>query len=627
MLKQKIQAAGLLAGLLLCAGVSAGVGDPFCDASTAGLNLGPEAQSRVMTQGSDPAARQAEREALHQWLTDVHGQPRAADISVPLSRQDRIDLGLEKCADCTPIEVDPRRMLVGVNKSVGHAVDFSRLSIPAVSRQAIEFAGGRAQMNAAGLGWSTTVASPEASAVRLMFRDFRLPDDAAVFIYNEHGEAFGPYVGQSGQGEVWTNTLSGDSLSVVVQFFGSVDRSMLAQARIEIAEIVHLGPQFRLSALLSPAPQSGNGHCSYNESCVEDASCYGTNDFSYIDDARMAAGHMLFSSGPWAYVCSGGLLADTIGSSTPYFLTANHCISKDSEANSLETYFQYMTSSCGATCPNRGNFPRTLGSGVLSTNSTSDYTLLLLDQQPPSGSVFLGWTSNEVAFTSGYQLFRISHPSGAPQAFSTHVVDTATGTCQSWPRGPWIYSDDVIGATEGGSSGSPVLNASGQVVGMLSGACGYNVNDVCDSVSNATVDGALAHFFDAVAPWLAPDGGGDPDPGDPDPGDPDPGEPGTMSVSSISLSVRSQGPWRTGQATVTIQDDSGNAVSGAVVTGTFSGNVSGSDSGSTDSNGSVLLRSNRVRQNSISFTFCVDNVTHADFNYDAAGNQATCVSL
>jgi hypothetical protein len=51
-----------------------------------------------------------------------------------------------------------------------------------------------------------------------------------------------------------------------------------------------------------------------------------------------------------------------------------------------------------------------------------------------------------------------------------------------------------------------VLNSSGQIVGQLSGACGYNVNDVCDSASNATVDGAFASYYNQVAPFLA--GGG-----------------------------------------------------------------------------------------------------------------------
>jgi hypothetical protein len=85
-------------------------------------------------------------------------------------------------------------------------------------------------------------------------------------------------------------------------------------------------------------------------------------------------------------------------------------------------------------------------------------------------------------------------------------VDTSAVTCQSLPRGSFIYSRDTIGATEGGSSGSPVLNGNGQIVGQLYGACGFNLSDVCDSESNATVDGAFASYYSQVAPYLA--GGG-----------------------------------------------------------------------------------------------------------------------
>jgi hypothetical protein len=49
-----------------------------------------------------------------------------------------------------------------------------------------------------------------------------------------------------------------------------------------------------------------------------------------------------------------------------------------------------------------------------------------------------------------------------------------------------------------------VVNASDQVVGQLSGACGTNVNDPCDSASNATVDGALAFYFATVKPFINP---------------------------------------------------------------------------------------------------------------------------
>ena len=136
-----------------------------------------------------------------------------------------------------------------------------------------------------------------------------------------------------------------------------------------------------------------------------------------------------------------------------------------------------------------------LGSTLLSTSATSDYTFLQLDQAAPAGSTLLGWTTSAVANSNNTQLYRISHPSGAPQAYSQHQVDTSKGTCGGWPRGRWIYSHDNFGATEGGSSGSPVVNSIGEVVGQLTGACGFNVGDVCDAASNATVDGAFAAYF------------------------------------------------------------------------------------------------------------------------------------
>jgi hypothetical protein len=229
-----------------------------------------------------------------------------------------------------------------------------------------------------------------------------------------------------------------------------------------------------------------------------------------IAQAEDAVALMLFQSGAYLYICSGGLLADTDpGSQIPYFLTANHCISKGREADSLQTFFQFTTN-CGGSCPDPrlAGVPGTMGASIVAKNRTSDYTLLQLAEPAPGGSVFLGWNSTPVAFSQGTDLYRISHPGGAPQAYSEHSVDVNRGTCSSWPRGGWIYSVDQYGATEGGSSGSPVLNSSGQVVGQLSGACGFNVNDPCDSASNATVDGAFANYYADVAQFLDPGTGG-----------------------------------------------------------------------------------------------------------------------
>jgi V8-like Glu-specific endopeptidase len=147
----------------------------------------------------------------------------------------------------------------------------------------------------------------------------------------------------------------------------------------------------------------------------------------------------------------------------------------------------------------------------MATGSSGDFSLVRLSSTPttPDGvATYLGWSTTAVANTNNPPLFRISHPSGAPQAYTEHRVDTSAGTCRRLNRGTYIYSRDTLGATEGGSSGSPVVNGSGQVVGQLFGACGFNLNDVCDAASNATVDGAFAAYFNNVAPFLNPSGGG-----------------------------------------------------------------------------------------------------------------------
>jgi V8-like Glu-specific endopeptidase len=261
---------------------------------------------------------------------------------------------------------------------------------------------------------------------------------------------------------------------------------------------------FAIAKSLAPIPEAAQPNCTDNAACVIGANCVPTN--AAVAVAKDAVAHILFASGGWLYICSGGLVADRDTKTlAPYFMTANHCIGRDSEASTLETFFFYEAA-CG-TCSNPGT-ANTTGSAIVSTSSrTGDFTLLKLSQPAPSGAAFLGWNRTDITKSTD-NLYRISHPKGAPQSYSEQVVDPNAGVCRSWPRGKWIYSRDTLGATEGGSSGSPVVNGAGQLVGQLSGACGTNVNDVCDSVKNATVDGAFSAYYTLVAPYLEATGGG-----------------------------------------------------------------------------------------------------------------------
>lgn len=514
--------AGLLAVPAAFAIGSAALDAEFCDSSSIhGEYKAPEQirsaalQIKKGVPVEELAARQAE---LHQWLsTSQPSLQQATPLSVELNRADRIAIGDEDCVDCYQLQIDQRRYQVGVAKDVGVDIDFGGVDFGRLPKN------GSWMHNNGVIGrgadgemvWTAVIESAGATALRVGFENFKLPGDAEMYVYTDHGEAFGPYRewGPNDSGEFWSNTTAGSRVYLQLHYFGAATPENLAALDFNISGIGHMGPRFKLARHIKPEAFGEKAFCSFNEDCVENVNCTSN---SAVSDARKALAEMIYQSGSGYYICSGGLMADTdSGSLVPYFLTANHCISKGSEASSLETVFDFEVScgTSGSDCPRYGDGfnVRTLGASIVATNSTSDYTLLQLAETPGGTRAYLGWDNAEIAFTHGAKLYRVSHPSGAPQAYSAHEVDTSKGTCRTWPRGNWIYSHDLVGATEGGSSGSPVVNAGGQVVGQLSGGCGTNVNDVCDTTNNATVDGAFAAYWGDVQPFLDPsgDGGGD----------------------------------------------------------------------------------------------------------------------
>lgn len=458
----------------------------------------PEHSRRAL----DLQADRAQRAEIHEWLmSEQVGLGRNIPISVHVSEDERREID-------TARGQAPER--VGVIKPLTRGVSFADVNLTSLKGAVLIRETGALQGTEDG-GYVFTAAlnSPEAAGIRVHFTDFRLPDAAGVYLYSDDGQVFGPYTGRGplGDGEFWSHTLMGDEVFLQLVHVGPARSADLASTSFNIAGLGHLRPRFL------------GGPCGYNAECVEILAC-GETANPATDIAQDAVAHMQWVSGAFINFCSGGLLSDTVDDSqVPYFLTANHCISRGKDARSLETFFKLNdvtrdTVDCSTTpltCDDwaavRSNHPaslRTLGATIRATDRTSDYTLLELRQDAPAGTQFLGWDASPIAHSDGTPLFRISHPSGAPQAYSEHEVDTSYGTCSSWPRGDWIYSRDTFGATEGGSSGSPVVNSSGEVVGQLSGACGTNVSDTCDSVQNATVDGAFAAYYSEIAHILDP---------------------------------------------------------------------------------------------------------------------------
>ena len=443
--------------------------------------------------GLTVAERVARQQQLHAELSaripaGVENDPLWVDIT----QKDKDDLAAPVATGYTPLRVGVVKSVpASVGKPVGQA--FNRGVIEEIPNGSFV--------------WGMTVTSPTAQAIRVHVTDFSLPDNTELYFLGPNGQAHGPYVGEgrNGSGDFWTRSIVSDTGTLVLRYNGNTPNIDRPRMSFTISDVGHVRGR-------PPRPQERNHDdwpCSDNAPCVVDVNCVNTGPAAPAEDA---VAKIEWIQGPFIYTCSGGLLADTDSSSQiPYFLTANHCIS--SSNSSLETFFKYTTSSCNGACPDSlvtGGTPppaSTVGVTIVATGSAGDFTLLTLNEAPPAGSTFLGWNNSPIAYTDGAKLYRVSNANFGPQVYSQHDVDPNSAECSVWPRGQRIYSVDQTGATMGGSSGSPVLNSASEVVGQLSGCCGFNCGDECDASNNWTVDGALAFYWDSVSEFLDPQGG------------------------------------------------------------------------------------------------------------------------
>jgi len=471
---------------VLGAGNSAGNGRPVT-----------EMPMHVQTEGTTyNEYRQHQAELMTRLAGALPSAALGAPVRVELTREE-ID-GIEKSPHVsgTPLEI-------GLVKAVSPRVDLDGLETGAVGGAPHRGPGAIASpARDGGFVWALAITSASAGAIRLHIENLSLPANVELYFYSRSGEAFGPYrkSGPNGDGDFWTDTLFGIEGILQLHVPASAGPADLRGITLSVTEAGIITPRFAGS--FTPTPEAAI--CG-DPACVQDASCVSTQPAATL---KNAVAKMEWIQGAFIYSCTGGLISDSNPTQDNFFLTANHCVSKNNAAQNVQFYWRFATSSCNGSCPSNTGWPyKTTGSTVAASGKKSDFTLLHLNAAPPAGSVFLGWTATAVANTNGAQLYRVSNPNFGPQVYSQHNVDTSAPTCGGWPRGGWIYSRDIVGAIDGGSSGSPITNASAQIVGQLSGTCGLTPSDPCASGpggANATVDGAFAAYFPVVQPIISP---------------------------------------------------------------------------------------------------------------------------
>lgn len=305
--------------------------------------------------------------------------------------------------------------------------------------------------------WRYQIESEQGKALQIYFNRFRLPPGAKLFLYNEdYSRIYGAFTERNNHARNSLMIADFEGNEVVIEYFEPYETEFQGLVRIG-----SIGKAYR-NIQKSSSSEDENGFVNVN--------CPEGEDWQ---NEKHSVVRFSFRTGNSGYLCSGALVNNMKNDGTPYFLTANHCLASEAEASTVVAYFNYEFYGCDGEF--RGQNMSISGASLLATASNSDYTLLLLDAIPlPSYQpYYAGWdaTGDPGEFSVG-----IHHPNGNPKKIS--IDDSAAvnydetigwqGGSSTPPNSHWKVVFD-LGRTSTGSSGSPIFNDQGLIIGQLHG--------------------------------------------------------------------------------------------------------------------------------------------------------------
>ncbi len=345
--------------------------------------------------------------------------------------------------------------------------------------------------------WQWSVTSPAAKSLDFHFERLQLPLGASLRILGEGPDNVRLIEAKDITGSAYSSPyVLGERATLELR----VPASKRADVELALASVTH---GYRgLFEAFEPGQKSG--------SCNVDTACPAGDAWR---DQIDAVGHYTFSQGSSSYVCTGSLIGNTSGSTTPYFLTANHCMSTQTVVSSIVVYWNYQSSTCRTPGSSSSGTPlsRSIashsqsGATLRATNSASDFALIELNTAVPTAAnpYFSGWDRSGSTPSSAVG---IHHPAGhekriavEDQALQVSGYGGGSGTTH------WRVIDWDQGTTEGGSSGSGLWDQNKRLVGQLHGgsaACGNNLSDYYGRLSVSWAGGGASSS--RLSNWLDP---------------------------------------------------------------------------------------------------------------------------
>ena len=329
--------------------------------------------------------------------------------------------------------------------------------------------------------WKFTVTAKSAKSLDLTFSKFWLPDKTKFFVYNPHSlETIGAITSEYLQGDkdnpskFSTSIIRGDTLTL----------EYYQPKGVKDAPVIELLGVYYGYRTLSTIGNRSLFFQSYE--CEVDVRC--SEGYNWSNEKKAVT--CIYAKDPHnGTIGSGALVMNTSMDFKPYVLTANHVVKylnfdalSNSDMSLSVFYWNYEAQSCSSS---QYSYLSTVGATLVANPASKndwdagDFALLLLQQDPRFLNDFtpyyLGWDRSATYLPGGVC---IHHPNGDVKKISTYsctplIVDFSSGDenpTGSYLRVTWDETLNGHGITEGGSSGSPLINSNHKLIGQLFGA-------------------------------------------------------------------------------------------------------------------------------------------------------------
>ncbi len=354
--------------------------------------------------------------------------------------------------------------------------------------------------------WRVTLSCNGAQAIGLNYNELRLPAGADIFIYTpDHKNVLGAFTSDEVPyyQKFTTRPVSGDA--VVLEYYEPPQ--VKEQAVIDISGLVYIYRGFE-SLSNANIKSASSGSCEVNVNCSE-----GDN----WQNQKQGVVKILTKVAAKYFYCTGTLMNNTAQDFTGFLLSAAHCskdfsggVTSDSDYGLWIFYFNYEYSGCTASeTPDL----TIVGARKLAISETpseigSDFLLLRIINDIPAqyNAYYCGWDAGSGSSSSGVC---IHHPDGDVKKISTYTSLLGSGSWGPTPDTHWSVrfsqTANGWGVTEGGSSGAPLFDNEGLVIGTLTGGQSSCTNpdgeDLFGKVSYSWVSNGTTRDMQ-LKPWL-----------------------------------------------------------------------------------------------------------------------------